>query len=42
MKPGVVSFREVRKVCFNTKIRTAKEVSVIAPNNKNPPERRVF
>lgn len=29
MKPGVVSFRDVRKVCYNTKVRTAKEVSVV-------------
>jgi len=29
MKPGIVSYRSVRKICFNTKIRTAKEVSVI-------------
>jgi len=29
MKPGIVSYRSVRKICFNTKTRTAKEVSVI-------------
>jgi large subunit ribosomal protein L27 len=28
MKPGVVSFKDVRKVCYNSKIRTAKEVNV--------------
>jgi large subunit ribosomal protein L27 len=29
MKPGVVSFRSVRKICYNSKLRTAKEVSVM-------------
>jgi len=28
MKSGVVNFRNTRKIGFNTKIRTAKEVSV--------------
>jgi len=29
MKPGVVNFKEIRKVGYNTKIRIAKQVSVI-------------
>jgi large subunit ribosomal protein L27 len=29
MKSGVVSFKDVRKVCFNTKVRKAKKVSVV-------------
>ncbi len=28
LKPGTVIFRNIKKVCYNTKIRTAKEVSV--------------
>jgi large subunit ribosomal protein L27 len=28
MKPGVVNFKDIRKICYNSKIRTAKEVNV--------------
>ncbi len=29
MKPGIVVFKDIRKVCYNTKIRKAKKVSVV-------------
>jgi large subunit ribosomal protein L27 len=29
MKPGVVNFKNIRKTCFNTKVRAVKEVSII-------------